>query len=648
MQEKLPAHLVLDATNQHAIVGSMPIWGQAVDIEIVKGKAYVVSSGEGVRLFNLIDPVNPEAVGHLSGGASAWRADADENYLYLSSQFRGVSILKLDNLQSALPGINTTNAAKNSIHRDSFIFIANGKNGVSVYDISKQGADRHVGQLALPGNTTQLALFDRFLVAASNFGGLHLIDIHQPAHLNVLQSVKAQKKYENVTVVDQYLYASDGDARVDIFSLAQGRLQKISSFQIFGNVRDFLRAENFLYIAESSYGVSKLDIRDPVHPRRVGFVGTPGEPGGLGLYLHYLYVASMSQGVQIVDTERFEPRNYIGAIDTPSDAFDLVVDEGWIYVADGMAGLQVIDGRDLKHLKNVAQLATDYSAKSLIKNGNIIYLLLKKWGLSIIDISDPRAPRQIGFLKSEFRISSLAIQGTTLFAGSYDKKLLAIDISSPGQPWVTQVLDLPDKIREIAVHDEYVFMAAENSGLLVASFAPGQPGRMVAALQRPWPMSEFSAALGITIRGDYAYLVQGEEGFQIIDIKRPGDPRVIGSFYHSGRSLGVEVTDNYAVLSTRWDGFSFVDISDPEHPYLAAHIDSPRSTRGFKLVGDKLYASGRTNGISVLPFPLKKIFAHIGKGLTLTFPRPQHPGWYALSLGGGEAGEVIVTTVEID
>jgi hypothetical protein len=85
-----------------------------------------------------------------------------------------------------------------------------------------------------------------------------------------------------------------------------------------------------------------------------------------------------------------------------------------------------------------------------------------------------------------------------------------------------------------------------------------------------------------------------------------------------------------------------VDISNPDNPSLAARIPFPRNTSGFLIEGGRLYATGRTNGITELPLPQKGIRAMEGAGDIFTFLKPDLPGWYDLHLSDGKK---IVTSV---
>ncbi|WP_083928806.1 LVIVD repeat-containing protein [Geopsychrobacter electrodiphilus] len=648
LKRHLSASLAHDVSNKRAIVGTFPVWGLATDIKVKHNLAYVITREEGVKVYNLKNPLSPEPIGVTARKANAWRMDPDEGKMFISSLTQGISISAMSLDAEPVKVKYEVSKAYSSIHRQHQLFVANGKSGLSIFDVTFQNKTTLLGRLLLPGNTVKLAFLGRYLLAASQRGGLHLIEVSDLEHPRILQSIDHDVEYENIIVIDNIVYASDKDLKIDLFSLENGLLRKLSSFPLMGNVREFLRDGSSLYLAESYFGLSKLDISDPQNPHRVGYVGVAGEANGLALYKGYLYVASRTQGVQIVDTRRIESRKVVASLDTPSDARDFVIDGKWIYVADGRAGLQIIDRGDQNKWRLVANLPSRYYATTLVKVKNLLYVAVMDQGLLVVDVRDPLAPRQVGQLTLDNEISDLAVRGSDLFVGCFDRKLLRINLSQPERPRVAETLVLPGKAHKIALQGDDIFIAADTAGLLVVQHKEGKPTRLIGQLTRPWPMTNFTAALGIAVRGKYAYLVLGEEGLQVVDISTPEHPVTVSNFFYPGWNLGVALSTDYAVLSSRWQGYFFIDITNPLKPFQIANIYSPRSTGTFKVEGDGLYVSGRSNGISLIPLPVRNIEVAGSKEQVISFRKPELAGWYDLNITDGKTLETTASVVRVD
>jgi hypothetical protein len=55
--------------------------------------------------------------------------------------------------------------------------------------------------------------------------------------------------------------------------------------------------------------------------------------------------------------------------------------------------------------------------------------------------------------------------------------------------------------------------------------------------------------MGITAKGNYAYVADGSRGLRIIDISAPRSPKEVGSFDTPGWAQGITAKGNYVYLA---------------------------------------------------------------------------------------------------
>jgi Ca2+-binding EF-hand superfamily protein len=176
-----------------------------------------------------------------------------------------------------------------------------------------------------------------------------------------------------------------------------------------------------LFAAEGQRGVHSIDVRDPLHPRRTGFVAC-AEPQALLLSGNWLYVADGSGGLRVYDTSQPAAPALVAHVAT-YDARALAHSWPWLYLADGEGGLSIFDVRDPRAPKLVSALATvEPGRKSRIiavqqlfqyarprsskaKDGseqpldarsearNLCALLDEAQGLLLVDVTEPTRPR---------------------------------------------------------------------------------------------------------------------------------------------------------------------------------------------------------------------------------------------------------------
>lgn len=196
---------------------------------------------------------------------------------------------------------------------------------------------------------------------------------------------------------------------------------------------------------------------------------------------------------------------------------------------------------------------------------------------------------------------SVAVQGGYVYIG-LGPLLVVVDISTPTNPRQVGSLWMPDFVRDIVVADEYVYVAADEGGLLIVDASdPAHPTETGF-----YEMSTWRAATRIAVSGNYVYLVDEYDStlasLQVLDVSDPAHPTALGS-YSPGQDRGgirdVLVAGNYAYVVTELeDQFSFfsslciVDISQPANPTEIGYHDVAGSTRRVAVSGNYAYLGG--------------------------------------------------------
>ena len=72
----------------------------------------------------------------------------------------------------------------------------------------------------------------------------------------------------------------------------------------------------------------------------------------------------------------------------------------------------------------------------------------------------------------------------------------------------------------------------------------------------------------MAVLGSYAYVAEGVNGLQIIDISDPSQPVIAGLCDTPGTARAVSVSGNYAFVTDVNSDLQIIDISDSNHPVL--------------------------------------------------------------------------------
>ena len=118
------------------------------------------------------------------------------------------------------------------------------------------------------------------------------------------------------------------------------------------------------------------------------------------------------------------------------------------------------------------------------------------------------------------------------------------------------------------------------------------------------------AALRVAIAGNHAYMANGTNGLQLIDVSNPAAPQLAGRQPTTNSVGDVGLSGNHAfVTETTHDGpiggrwlLSVIDISDSTNPKKIGSVDLddyPCSQPRLAVAGDFLYVAGGGQGLLV-------------------------------------------------
>jgi hypothetical protein len=132
----------------------------------------------------------------------------------------------------------------------------------------------------------------------------------------------------------------------------------------------------------------------------------------------------------------------------------------------------------------------------------------------------------------------------------------------------------------------------------------------------------------VVISGNYAYLADGTNGLQVINISNPANPQRVGGYDTRGRSLGVVLSGNYAYVADDFAGLQVIDVSNPANP---RRVGGNGLFTAFDVVvaGNHAFVAGFGDGLVILD-----VFR---PSLRLEPVSPQQPGEFRF-LVRGDAG----------
>lgn len=253
----------------------------------------------------------------------------------------------------------------------------------------------------------------------------------------------------------------------------------------------------------------------------------------------------------------------------------------------------------------------------IVTDGTTVYMKLMR-GYWIVDVSDPFSPRELSYLETESNPGRLFLLGDYLYCNYPESKkaddlktgIRIIDVKNPSNPQIAASVPVAP--------ESYIWSSA--------------PGRLYCT---------------------------GSEGFRVLDVSSPLEPREIGFFPdptgiegHSTTGsdwdamdgfLDVEVSGSYAYIASAQSGLRVLDISDPEQISEVYQQDIDVIALDISIRGSLALVSGanrQTKFLEFLAFDISNPASPKAAGSleTSTFPFVQvlQTGDYAFATGNPE------------
>ena len=295
--------------------------------------------------------------------------------------------------------------------RGEFVYVAEGKNGMRVYDaanIANKGySQRFQTSLYSPlgddsriksKNATCVSLLTTQPIRPSQNKGdlMRKENLEQPfSPIYGYAYITDAEEGLILTDIDTFL---DGEARNNFLT----RALTWNENGVLNGARHLTNAGYYFYISTPK-GVVVLDMRMPLTPKYITTINVP-DPRAAQVQFRYLFVTT-AKGLQVVDITDFAKPVLTSAVIPLKDAHKLHVARTYAYVAAGAEGLAIINVTNpempvmyqmftakgaLNDARDVTVATTNASLFAYVADG--------KNGLKVIQLTSPRSqPKFYGF-----------------------------------------------------------------------------------------------------------------------------------------------------------------------------------------------------------------------------------------------------------
>jgi hypothetical protein len=347
----------------------------------------------------------------------------------------------------------------------------------------------------------------------------------------------------------------------------------------------------FLYATGSDFKV--IDVADPLSPKVIGRLSTPGFPGDVVVQGHYAFIFQETY-----------PVHHLLVVDVSDPTVpQIVFNETVPYLADAF----VVSGHYLYALSSITFLIFDISNPAqpivvgsygglgfpwdIAVRGDYVFVSGETdwaYGLQVYDASDVTEPRFVTYLGIS-NAFGLDIEGDLAAVTTFAGDLQLVDIADPTHP-VLRAAPAAPASWDVTLEDGVAYLGVD-AALERIHVGDGRWVEPLGSLPSP-------VAIDVDIAEQCAYLLDQTAGLRVVKIGNPSNPEEIGSF-PIGLPAGIAVRLPYAYVADGNHGLLTIDVSDPAHPSLAGLIPESIVATDVALLG-KYAVLASPNGLLIV------------------------------------------------
>jgi hypothetical protein len=196
--------------------------------------------------------------------------------------------------------------------------------------------------------------------------------------------------------------------------------------------------------------------------------------------------------------------------------------------------------------------------------------------------------------------NDVAVMGYRAFLVDSDGLFTVLDTSLGSEPEVIAELDFPDHLIALDVVDGVAYVATSESEaggdegfFLIDVSEPSEP-RLIA------DQATTGSPRDLVVRGETLYLADGYEGLRIYDVSEPSDIEELGFVIMAGRAIGVDVAGDYAYVIASDNQLYVVDVTDPSEPRIVTTANIPEQPRRVEIHEALALVSADEAGLRVI------------------------------------------------
>jgi len=485
--------------------------------------------------------------------------------------------------------------------QDEFAYVANNTKGLVVLDVSNPANVEIAASLELPGRTLRALPNGNLLVTANERSGIQLVDITNPVAPSHIASIATPERVLALDMADNLLFAAADSEGLLVVDISQRETPvMIARLAIPGRSLAVKKVGRHVYLAGTEV-LAVVDVSTPEQPVLLDTIALDGNAFQIVHEKQRLYVAQGLRGIQVIDIRQPEHPVVVGQVEDVGHVVQLAIEAGRVYLAS-TPGMFVLD-LDTRPLPTVLGGVAGVSRVSgvAVRHG-MVFMAINTFGLEVFDL---RQPRTLGFS----RLPPGSLTGVVYSSRGGDiRQVRKNELPSTGdRPGFANI-----SLSRNANSDYFVtdgLAVAENGAMTYVGTPEGIQflGETQAGQTRLLGQTADGQQINdLVLMDDYLYAAGGSRGLLVYRLDFAGTPELTTVLPSSGVVKAVAATAGLVYLAQQNGEVVIVDVSDPLAPRRLSSLQLPFPLRESSLASDialragHVYVADGMNGLLVV------------------------------------------------